>query len=122
MSQSALEIIGTFQQKMNSGDETWTELFHEDVHFKGPVDETHGKASFIELNNNFMPMVQGYQPAREFEQGSLAMLEGVFTVKAPSGKNIDLEIAEIYEVIDGKIKSMRIYYDAEEFRKEFAIN
>ena len=28
-------------------------------------------------------------------------------------------MAEIYEIKDGKIQNIRVYYDAEEFRNEF---
>jgi hypothetical protein len=43
-------------------------------------------------------------------------------VATPSGKVIVLDMAEFYEINDGKIKSVKVHYDAQEFRKEFGIN
>ena len=39
-------------------------------------------------------------------------------VAMPSGKTITLDMNEWYEVRNGKIQSIKVYYDAEEFRKE----
>lgn len=122
MTKTALEIVQTFQQSMGSGTSEWETLFAEDITFKGPVDTVIGKEANIELNKNFFPMVKGYEPISHFEQANFVALEGVFTVATPKGNTIKLEIAEIYEINEGKIQNIRVYYDAEEFRKEFGMN
>ena len=120
MTKTALEIVQTFQQSMGSGTSEWETLFAEDIIFKGPVNTVIGKEANIELNKNFFPLVKGYEPISHFEQGNFVALEGVFTVATPKGNTIKLEMAEIYEIKEGKIQNMRMYYDAEEFRNEFA--
>ncbi|WP_428610352.1 nuclear transport factor 2 family protein [Sedimenticola sp.] len=120
MTKSALEIVQQYQQLMEGGNQAWTDLIADDVIFTGPaVGEVRGKSAVIDLNNGFLPLIRGYEPVSAFGQEKLALLEGVFTVVAPSGKEISFDIAEIYEVVNGKISAIRIYYDAEEFRKEF---
>ncbi len=39
-------------------------------------------------------------------------------VAMQSGKTITLDMSEWYEVRDEKIQSIRVYYDADEFRNE----
>ncbi len=120
MTKSALQIVQDFQQSMGAGGSEWENLFSEDIIFKGPVDTVIGKSANIELNKGFMPLVQNYEPKSMVEQGNVAVLEGTYTIATPTGKTIELETAELYEVSDGLIQNIRIYYDAEEFRKEFA--
>lgn len=116
----ALETVQKFQMSMSSGTNDWESLVAEDVTFKGPVDQVSGKEKFIELNKGFFPMVRGYEPIDAFGNEQFATLEGVMKVASPKGKEINLTMAEVYTVENGKIKGVRIYYDAEEFRKEFS--
>lgn len=116
----ALEIVQAFQMSMGSGTNEWENLVADDITFKGPVDQVSGKEKFIELNKGFFPMVRGYEHLHSFGTNSFASLEGTFKVATPKGNEIALQMAEVYTIEDGKIKSIRVYYDAEEFRKEFA--
>lgn len=119
MSKTALETVQAFQQSLGSGTNEWEQLLAEDIEFVGPVDQVSGRVANIELNKGFAPLMRGYEPIVHFEQGNHVLLEGVFTVATPSGGTIELKMAEIYEIVNGKIQHMRVYYDAEEFRKEF---
>jgi ketosteroid isomerase-like protein len=104
---------------MGSGTSEWTELVSENITFTGPVDHVRGKQKFIELNQGFFPLVRGYEHLNAFEQGNFVCLEGTFKVATPGGNEIDLKMAEVYTIENGKIEEVRVYYDAEEFRKEF---
>jgi hypothetical protein len=42
-----------------------------------------------------------------------------YPVATPKGNEITLTMSEIYSVEKEKIQGIRVYYDAEEFRKEF---
>lgn len=116
---TALEIVQGFQLSVGSGTSDWQSLISDNITFKGPVADVKGKQPFIKLNEEFFPMVRGYEPVNAFEQGNFVCLEGKFKVASPKGKEIDLIMAEVYTVENGKIQSIRVYYDAEEFRKEF---
>ncbi len=120
MANSALQTVGQYQQLLGSGSDAWTDLITDDISFVGPVMQVEGKQELVELNRSFFGFMKGYESISRFEQGDMALLEGVFTVQGPSGKTIQLQMAEVYEVEQGKIRSIRIYYDAEEFRKEFS--
>ena len=117
---SALQTVQEFQQMIGSGNADWTNLVADDITFTGPAaGVVRGKEDFIALNNDFFPRVRGYEAVSAFGQGDLALLEGALTVATPNGGEIRFALAEIYEVKGGKIQNIRIYYDAEEFRKEF---
>jgi len=120
MTKTALEIVQNFQQSLAEGTEQWQDLFSETVTFKGPVQTCVGKAENIELNKNFFPLVRGYDHKSSFEQGKYVSLEGVLSVATPKNEIIKLDLVEIYEIEEGLIQNIRIYYDAEEFRKEFS--
>lgn len=120
MTKKALQIVQEFQQSIERGTDDWQNLFAEDVIFKGPVDTVIGKKANIELNKNFFPLVKEYKPKTHFEQGKWVCLEGTFVVNTPAGNTLTMDMAEIYEIVDEKIQNMRVYYDAEEFRKEFS--
>ena len=120
MSKSALEIVQNFQMSLGSGGNDWIKLISEDIHFKGPVDECKGKQNFIALNEGFLPRVRGYEPLNAFGNDQFASLEGTFKVETPKGNIINLLMAEVYTVKNQQIESIRVYYDAEEFRNEFA--
>jgi ketosteroid isomerase-like protein len=104
---------------MGSGTNEWTDLVSENITFTGPVDQVRGKQKFIELNQGFFPSVRGYEHLNAFEQGNFVCLEGTFKVATPRGNEIELQMAEVYTIGNGKIEEVRVYYDAEEFRKEF---
>jgi len=116
---TALQTVQKFQQSMGNGTDEWQQLFAKDIVFRGPVDTVTGRAANVELNKAFFPAVKNYQVLRYLDSENLAIIEGVYSVMTPSGKTITLEMAEFYEVKNGEIRSIRVYYDAEEFRKEF---
>ncbi len=118
---NALEVVQKFQESMGSGNDDWQNMFDEDIMFKGPVDTVKGIEANIELNKNFLPLMAGYEPLNMIEKDNYVVLEGKYLVNAPSGRTINLETSETYEVKNDKIRNIRIYYDAEEFRKEFGL-
>jgi limonene-1,2-epoxide hydrolase len=117
---SPLEIVKGFQKSVATGSDDWNSIVSDQIVFKGPVDQVSGKDRFIQLNRGFFPLVQEYKPVNAFEGASSVCLEGIFKVKTPKGNVIELEMAEVYLIKEGKIENIRVYYDAEQFRKEFA--
>ena len=67
-----------------------------------------------------MPMIRGNEMKQVAESGNFIITQVLMDVQMPSGKTIQLDITEWYEIKDRKISKIKIYYDAEEFRKEIA--
>lgn len=121
MTKSTLETVQAFQQLLGTGSREWEDLLAEDISFVGPVDQVHGKAANIELNKNFFPLVKNYELKTAIEQGRYAVIEGVYTIATPSRGELELATAEIFEVVGGLIQNIKIYYDAQAFRKAFSV-
>jgi ketosteroid isomerase-like protein len=55
------------------------------------------------------------------ESGNYVITQLEMQVAMESGKVITLDMCEWYEIKDGKIQSIKIYYDADEFIKEMGM-
>lgn len=111
-------VYMAFGQSMMSGNNDWHNLLDEDLEFIGPVDQVKGKKAFIELNQSFMPTIRGNKMIQMVESGNFVITQIEMQVLTESDKVVTLNMTEWYEVIDGKFKSIRVFYDAYEFRNE----
>lgn len=118
MKKTPMEVFEAFGQGMISGTDSWKEVIAEDISFTGPVDQVNGIEAFAQLNENFMPMMKGMELKQAVEVANFVITQVELEVSMPSGKVIKLDMSEWYEINDNKIQSIKIYYDAEEFRKE----
>ncbi len=118
MEKSPMEVFQAFGQGMMSGTDSWKEVISGDIIFTGPVDQVKGLEAFAKLNENFMPMIRGNEMKQAVETGNFVITQMEMDVSMPSGKIIKLDMSEWYEIKDDKIQSIKVYYDAEEFRKE----
>ncbi len=118
MSNSALQTVQQYQQLIGNGSDEWVNLVADDITFIGPVaDEVHGKETYVKMSKGFYPLIKGYEPISSFEQGNRAVLEGIFTLQPPNGKAFSFAMAEVYEIENGQIHALRVYFDGEQMRK-----
>lgn len=121
MKKTPMQIVHEgFGGGMASGTDSWKEFITDDITFDGPAAQVSGKEAFIELNNGFMSMVRGTRMIKAVEVDNYVITQVEIDVEMPTGKTITLNMSEWYETKDGKIQSIKVYYDAEEFRKESA--
>lgn len=118
MEKSPMEVFQAFGQGLMSGTDSWKDAVAQNVTFTGPVDAVEGLEAFTKLNEGFMPMIRGNEMKQVLESGNFVITQVLMDVAMPSGKSIQLDMSEWYEIKDGKIQNIKIYYDAEEFRKE----
>jgi hypothetical protein len=122
MEKSPMQIVHEgFGAGMASGTDSWKEFIAETITFDGPAAQVSGIEPFIQLNEGFMSMVRGTRMIKAVEVDSLVITQVEIDVEMPTGKTITLDMSEWYETKDGKIQSIKVYYDAEEFRKESAM-
>ncbi|MEO9967407.1 MAG: nuclear transport factor 2 family protein [Reichenbachiella sp.] len=117
MNSTAIEVFQSFGEGMMSGTDVWKDYLADDINFIGPVDQVQGKEAFITLNESFMPMMRGSKMHQIIEKDNWVITQVAFDVAMPSGQTITLEMSEWYEIKDNQIQSIKVYYDAEEFRK-----
>lgn len=118
MEKSPMQVFQAFGQGLMSGTDSWKDAVAQNVTFTGPVDAVEGLEAFAKLNEGFMPMIRGNEMKQVLESGNFVITQVVMDVAMPSGKTIQLDMNEWYEIKDGKIQNIKVYYDAEEFRKE----
>ena len=117
MKQSSMEVFQTFGQGLMSGTDSWKKVVAADVSFIGPVDQTEGIDAFAKLNETFMPIMKGLDMKQAVEAGQFVITQVVINIELPSGQKLNLDMTEWYEIKEGKIQSIKVYYDAEEYRK-----
>ena len=118
MEKSPMQVVQGFGAGMASGTDSWKQFIAENITFNGPAAQVSGIQAFIELNEGFMTMVRGNRMNKAVEVDNYVITQVEIDVAMPSGKTITLDMSEWYETKDGKIQSIKVYYDAEEFRKE----
>jgi ketosteroid isomerase-like protein len=119
---TAEEIWGAYMQSNQAQNDDWKNLLAEDVSFSGPAAQVKGKDDYIKTTEDFFQMVRGFELKRYVANENLLATEVEIKVATPSGKEITLDMTEFYETKDGKIQSVKVHYDAEEFRKEFGMS
>ena len=113
-----MQVVQGFGAGMASGTDSWKQFIADDITFNGPAAQVSGIQAFIGLNEGFMSMVRGNRMNKAVEVDNYVITQVEIDVAMPSGKTITLDMSEWYETKDGKIQSIKVYYDAEEFRKE----
>lgn len=113
-----MKVVQGFGAGMASGTDSWKQFIAENITFNGPAAQVSGIEAFIELNEGFMSMVRGNRMNKAIEVDNYVITQVEIDVAMPTGKTITLDMSEWYETRDGKIQSIKVYYDAEEFRKE----
>ncbi len=121
MTKTALEIFEAFQQSMASQTSKWMDLMDDNIVFQGPVDKVTGKDANIKLHMEFGKLVRGHELLSITAGENIITTQVIIKIEAPSGKMIDLDIAEFYTIENGMIKSMKIYYDPTEYKEEFSL-
>ena len=122
MSKTAEQVWGEYMQSNKEQNDNWKQLLAEDVSFTGPAMQVKGKDAYIETTEDFFQMVRGFDLKRYVANGDLLVTEVEIKVATPTGKEIILDMTEFYETKNGKIQSVKVHYDAQEFRKEFGMN
>ncbi len=118
---NAEQVWNLYNQSNQNQNDDWKNLLHDDITFTGPVMAVSGKEEYIKTTVEFMGMIRGYELKRFVSSDSLLVTEVEVQIATPSDTVITLDMSEFYEVTDSKIKSVKVHYDATQFRKEFGI-
>jgi hypothetical protein len=118
----AEQIWGAYAQSLQAQNDNWKTLLANDVTFTGPAAKAIGKAQYIKTTEDFFGMVRGAEIKRYVANENLVATEVEMKVATPKGNVIILDMTEFYEIKDDKIQSVKVHYDAQQFRKEFGIN
>jgi ketosteroid isomerase-like protein len=98
----------------------WSEFFREDVKFVShvaPPKAVTGRSAFLDSSRRFYSMIVGIEVPAILIDGNRACALTRYRLQAPNGPSFFSEVAEIFEVTEGKISSLEIYFDSSPFPK-----
>jgi limonene-1,2-epoxide hydrolase len=91
------------------------------VYHNIPMEPARGKDAIRQLINSFLPMASAveFKILRCASAGNVVMNERV-DVFQMGGKHVELPVAGVFEVRDGKISAWRDYFDAQMWTKQLS--
>ena len=85
--------------------------------FTSPIKHVTGKGAYLEATKRFFPMIKALEIKGILVDGERACALTRYDLQAPGGAAFESHVAEIFEVRNGKIKSLNIYFDSAPFPK-----
>jgi ketosteroid isomerase-like protein len=100
--------------------EGWENFLAEDLEFTNftdPIKWTVGKQASLEGLRRFYAMVTGMEITRIIVDGHQACALTHYELQPPGGHAFESSIAEAFEVRDGRIRALGIYFDSAPYPK-----
>ena len=85
--------------------------------FTSPIKHVAGKNAYMEATKDFFSMIKTLETKSILVDGERACTFTRYELQAPGGPAFDSHVAELFEVRDGKITSLEIYFDSAPFPK-----
>ena len=98
---------------------SWQSLLADDMAFTShvtPVKQVAGKAAYLQSTSRFFSMITAVEVKDLIVDGERACALTRYALKTPGG-GFRSDVAEVFTVSDGKIKSLSIYFDTSPFPK-----
>jgi ketosteroid isomerase-like protein len=110
---SAIGIVERYHAAWKAHDfDTARSLLHDDLSFTGPFDTFDRADDLIDAIRGLARIVEDVQVRKTFSDGDDVCLLFDMVTRTPAGTQ---PIAEWYHVRDGRIDSLRAYFDARPF-------
>ncbi|HEY7162370.1 MAG TPA: nuclear transport factor 2 family protein [Acidobacteriota bacterium] len=111
-------IQGYFNSLKKKGD--WQSFLADDITFTSytsPVRRLAGKDAYLEATNRFYSSIVSMEVRDIMVDDERALALTHYDLKHPSGNTFSSDVAEIFTVKNGKIKTFEIYFDSAPFPK-----
>jgi len=98
----------------------WPALFTDSVvftSFTSPVKRVSGKAAFLESTKRFYSMIAAVDVRDLLVDGDKVCALTSYSLKTPAGAEIKSDVAELFQVRNGRITAFDIYFDSAPFPK-----
>ena len=107
--------FSSLKQKTN-----WDSFLSDDMRFTSfttPNKHVSGRAAYLEATKRFYSMITALEVRDLLVDGQKACALTRYELQSPSGAAFHSDVAEVFEVRDGKITSFDIYFDSSPFPK-----
>ena len=85
--------------------------------FTSPIKQVTGRVAYLEATKRFFSMIKAFEVKAILVDGERACALTRYELQVPGGPAFERQVAELFEVRDGKIKSLDIYFDSAPFPK-----
>ncbi len=112
------DAIDRFYRSIIDKNDNWQELWADDVVFRDASDTLHAEGKTA-ANQSFTPFLKGVaklEVRQRIVQGANACYVVAYSYVNPKGENMQQDDAEVWEVRDGKLSKLTIYFDLTEYR------
>ena len=113
-----IAVEGYFKSLADKTD--WPSFLSEDMvftSFTNPIKHVAGKAASLEATKRFYSMIASVEVRGTLVDGDRACALTRYQLRPPAGPALSSDVAEVFQVRDGKIVSFEIYFDNEPFPK-----
>jgi ketosteroid isomerase-like protein len=112
----------TIQEYFNGLQEKkgWDSFLSDDLRFASfvtPNKRVRGRAQYLESTKRFFSMITALEVKDLLVDGDKACALTRYELQVPGGPSFRSDVAEVFEVRDGKISSLEIYFDSSPFPK-----
>jgi ketosteroid isomerase-like protein len=107
--------FGSLKQKAN-----WDSFLSDELRFTSftsPTKRVSGRAAYLESTMRFYSMITALEVKDLLIDGHKACALTRYELQPPAGPAFGSDVAEVFEVRDGKISSLDIYFDSSPFPK-----
>jgi ketosteroid isomerase-like protein len=98
----------------------WDDFLADDMQFSSfttPVKRVAGRAAYLEATKRFFSMITDMEVKGVLVEGDRACALTRYALRPPAGSGFESHVAELFQVSDGKITSLDIYFDSSPFPK-----
>ncbi len=112
------EVIQDFYTSLAEKTDAWQKNLAEDVVFSDASKKLHaeGRNAFIQSFLPFLRSVEKVQMKQLIVEDTSACAVVSYDYVSPKGGKLHQDDAEVWEVVDGQIAALTIYFDITEFR------
>src|SRR5262249_38827701 len=111
-------VEGYFAALRQKGD--WPSYLADEMvftSFTSPTKTARGKAACLESTKRFYGMISSFELRGLIADGERACALTRYELQPPNGPAFTSDVAEVFTVRDGKIRSFDIYFDSSPFPK-----
>jgi ketosteroid isomerase-like protein len=115
---AAADIIQHFYEGLAEHTDAWQRDLADDVVFADASKRLHaeGRDAFIQSFTGFLRAVERVQLQQLIVDGNNAAAVVSYDYVSPTGEKLHQDDAEVWQIVDGKIAALTIYFDITEFR------
>lgn len=116
---STRHTIESYFDKLKHGSD-WESLLADDMAFisyTSPVRKLQTKATFLSGTKGFYDSIRSMEVGHVLVDGARALVTTRYELQRPGAAAFRSDVAELFEVRDGKITEFAIYFDSAPFPK-----